>query len=228
MSVSKGSNEPLKFLEMHYKGGGGGDKSLLALVGKGITFDSGGISLKPPSKMSEMKADMGGGAIVSASLYGIAKLGLPINVVVFCENMHSGHAVKPGDVVMAMNGKSIEVDNTDAEGRLILADAIYYTNSTFKPHTLIDMATLTGSMSIELGGVYSDVFTNSDILWKQLSTSGKKTNDKFWRMPLEDAYQKGLIKSNVADLVNSDDRYGASNIAASFLKEFVNGLYRRT
>ncbi len=176
-----------------------------------------------------MKADMGGGAIVSASLYGIAKLGLPINVVALRENiMSSGHAIKPGDVVMAMNGKSIEVDNTDAECRLILADAIYYTNSTFKPHTLIDMATLTGSMSIALGEVYSDVFTNSDVLWKQLSTSGKKTNDKFWRMPLEDAYQKGSIKSNVADLVNSDDRYGASNIAASFLKEFVNGLYRRT
>ena len=149
--------------------------------------------------MSEMKADMGGSAIVSASLYGIAKLCLPNNVVAtipLCENMPSSHAVKPGDVMMVMNGKSIEVDNTDAEGRLILADAIYYTSSTFKPHALIDMATLTGSMSIELGGVYSDVFTNSDILWKQLSTSGKKTNDKFWRMPLEDAYQKGLIKSN--------------------------------
>ena len=213
---------------MHYKGGGGGDKSLLALVGKGITFDSGGISLKPPSKMSEMKADMGGGAIVSASLYGIAKLGLPINVVAtipLCENMPSGHAVKPGDVVMAMNGKSIEVDNTDAEGHLILADAIYYTSSTFKPHTLIDMATLTGSMSIALGEVYSGVFTNSDVLWKQLSTSGKKANDKFWRMPFEDAYQKGLIKSNVADLVNSDDRYGASSVA-SFLKNLLMDYIR--
>ena len=132
--------------------------------------------------------------------------------------MLSGHAVKPGDVMMVMNGKSIEVVNTDAEGRLILADAIYYTSSTFKPHTLIDMATLTGSMSIALGEVYSDVFTNSDVLWKQLSTSGKKTNDKFWRMPFEDAYQKGLIKSNAADLVNSGDRYGASSVAASFSK----------
>src|SRR6266545_307149 len=104
-----------------------------------------------------------------------------------------------------------------------VVDVIYYTSSTFKPHTLIDMATLTGSMSIALGEVYSGVFTNSDVLWKQLSTSGKKANDKFWRMPFEDAYQKGLIKSNVADLVNSGDRYGASSVAASFLKEFVNG-----
>jgi len=141
--------------------------------------------------MSEMKADMGGSAIVSASLYGIAKLGLPINVVVFCENMHSGYAVKPGDVVMAMNGKSIEVDNTDAEGRLILADAIYYTSSTFKPHTLIDMATLTGSMSIELGEVYSGVFTNSDIIRKRLSTSGKKTTINFGECHLKMLIKKG-------------------------------------
>ena len=176
--------------------------------------------------MSEMKADMGRGAIVSTSLYGIAKLGLPINVVAFCENMPSSHAVKPGDVVVAMNGKSIEVDNTDAEGRLILADVIYYTSSTFKPHTLIDMATLTGSMSIALGEVYSGVFTNSDVLWKQLTTSGKKANDKFWRMPFEDAYQKGLIKSNVADLVNSDDRYGASSVASSFLKNLLMDYIR--
>ncbi|CAJ0829120.1 19602_t:CDS:2 [Entrophospora sp. SA101] len=206
LSVSKGSDEPLKFLEMHYKGGS--DKSpssLLALVGKGVTFDSGGISLKPSSNMSEMKADMGGGAAVSASLYGIAKLRLPINVVAtipLCENMPSGYATKPGDVVIAMNGKSIEVGDTDAEGRLILADALYYTSSTFKPHTLIDMATLTGAMGVALGNVYSGVFTNSNVLWQQLSSSSKKTNDRFWRMPLEDAYKKGLEKSSVADLVN--------------------------
>ena len=144
--------------------------------------------------MSEMKADMGGSAIVSASLYGIAKLGLPINVVAtipFCENMPSSHAVKPGDVMMAMSGKSIEVDNIDAEGRLILADAIYYTSSTFKPHTLIDMATLTGSMSIELGEVYSGVFTNSDIIWKRLSTSGKKPMINFGECHLKMLIKKG-------------------------------------
>ncbi|CAJ0838875.1 17168_t:CDS:2 [Entrophospora sp. SA101] len=206
LSVSKGSDEPLKFLEMHYKGGSDkSSSSLLALVGKGVTFDSGGISLKPSSNMSEMKADMGGGAAVSASLYGIAKLRLPINVVAtipLCENMPSGYATKPGDVVIAMNGKSIEVGNTDAEGRLILADALYYTSSTFKPHTLIDMATLTGAMGVALGNVYSGVFTNSNVLWQQLSSSSKKTNDRFWRMPLEDAYKKGLEKSSVADLVN--------------------------
>ncbi|CAJ0755354.1 22554_t:CDS:2 [Entrophospora sp. SA101] len=206
LSVSKGSDEPLKFLEMHYKGGS--DKSplsLLALVRKGVMFDSGGISLKPSSNMSEMKADMGGGAAVSASLYDIAKLRLPTNVIAtipLCKNMPLSYATKPGDVVIAMNGKSIEVGDTDAEGRLILADALYYTSSTFKPHTLIDMATLMGEMGVALGNVYSGVFTNSNVLWQQLSSSSKKTNNRFWRMPLEDAYKKGLEKSSVADLVN--------------------------
>ncbi|CAJ0745793.1 3523_t:CDS:10, partial [Entrophospora sp. SA101] len=226
LSVSRGSDEPLKFLEIHYKGGKEGDKPL-AFVGKGITFDSGGISLKQPLAMLDMKADMGGGAAVVASVYGIAKLGLPINLVAtvpLCENMPSGHATKPGDVVIAMNGKSIEVINTDAEGRLILADALYYTSSTFLPHTLIDMATLTGAMCIALDEAYSGVFTNSNEVWELLSNAGKTTNDRFWRMPLDDQYKKKLVKSSVADLINSAGKPGGSCIAASFLKEFVYGL----
>ncbi|RHZ45266.1 hypothetical protein Glove_682g36 [Diversispora epigaea] len=230
LSVAKGSIEPLKFLELHYKGGEEGKKPL-ALVGKGVTFDSGGISLKPPAKMSEMKGDMGGAAAVSSAFYGISKLGLPINVVAtipLCENMPSGRATKPGDVVKAMNGKSIEIDNTDAEGRLILADALYYTSSTFKPHSLIDIATLTGAIFISLGEIYSAVFTNSKKLWKKLLNSGKITNDPFWRMPLNEGYIKSLKKSTVADLVNVGERGGGSCVAAIFLKEFVSGLTTTT
>ncbi|CAG8443211.1 7211_t:CDS:10 [Diversispora eburnea] len=222
LSVAKGSNEPLKFLEIHYTGGKE-NKKPLALVGKGITFDSGGISLKPSSKMAEMKGDMGGAAAVISSLYGIVKLGLPINVVVsvpLCENMPSGHAIKPGDVIKAMNGKSIEIEDTDAEGRLILADALYYTSSTYQPHSLIDIATLTGSIHVSLGEIYSGVFTNSKKLWKQLSNSGKITNDPFWRMPLNDGYIESLKKSIVADLGNDGERGGGASIAATFLKEF--------
>ncbi|GES94587.1 leucine aminopeptidase [Rhizophagus clarus] len=228
LSVGRGSDEPSKFLEIHYKGGKEGDNPL-ALVGKGVTFDSGGISLKPSANMSEMKIDMGGGAAVSAALYGIAKLELPINVVVtvpLCENLPSGHATKPGDVVVAMNGKSIEVDNTDAEGRLILADALYYTSSTFKPHRLIDIATLTGAMAVALGtDRYSGVFTNSNKLWEELSEAGKITDDQFWRMPLDDFYKNAMTKSNVADYINAaSSRYGGACTAAIFLKEFVYGL----
>uniref|UniRef100_A0A1D1ZLX9 Cytosol aminopeptidase n=1 Tax=Anthurium amnicola TaxID=1678845 RepID=A0A1D1ZLX9_9ARAE len=228
LSVGRGSDEPSKFLEIHYKGGKEGDKPL-ALVGKGVTFDSGGISLKPPANMSAMKIDMGGGAAVSAALYGIAKLELPINVVVtvpLCENLPSGHATKPGDVIIAMNGKSIEVDNTDAEGRLILADALYYTSSTFKPHSLIDIATLTGAMVVALGtDKYSGVFSNSDKLWEDLLEAGKLTNDQFWRMPLDDFYKKAMTKSDVADYINaSSSKYGGACTAAIFLKEFVYGL----
>ncbi|POG79669.1 hypothetical protein GLOIN_2v1524886 [Rhizophagus irregularis DAOM 181602=DAOM 197198] len=220
LSVGRGSNEPSKFLEIHYKGGKEGDKPL-ALVG--------GISIKPSKHMSEMKIDMGGGAAVSAALYGIAKLELPINVVVtvpLCENLLSGHATKPGDVVIAMNGKSIEVDDTDAEGRLILADALYYTSSTFKPHSLIDIATLTYSIMAGLGtDKYSGVFSNSDKLWEELFKAGKITNDHFWRMPLDDFYLKAMTKSDVADYINcSDSDYGDACNAAIFLKEFVYGL----
>ncbi|GES94588.1 leucine aminopeptidase [Rhizophagus clarus] len=228
LSVGRGSDEPSKFLEIHYKGGKEGDKPL-ALVGKGVTFDSGGISLKPSANMSEMKIDMGGGAAVSAALYGIAKLELPINVVVtvpLCENLPSGNATKPGDIVVAMNGKSIEVNDTDAEGRLILADALYYTSSTFKPHSLIDIATLTGAMMVALGtDKYSGVFSNSDKLWEELFESGKITNDHFWRMPLDDFYKKAMTKSDVADYINYDgSKYGGACTAAIFLKEFVYGL----
>ena len=203
LSVSNGSEEPLKLVEIHYSGGKK-DDAPLSLVGKGVTFDSGGISIKPSESMALMKADMGGAACVVSATWGIAKLKLPINVVTvvpLTENMPSGKATKPGDVVTAMNGKTIEVDNTDAEGRLILADAIYYSATHFKPHSIVELSTLTGAMMVALGSAFTGVFTSSDELWAKLEAAGKLSGDPFWRMPLSDKY-KPQISSNVADLKN--------------------------
>ncbi|KAK6324351.1 hypothetical protein J4Q44_G00036930 [Coregonus suidteri] len=170
LSVSKGSEEPPVFLELHYNGCPDNTHSPLLLVGKGITFDSGGISLKPPSGMDAMRADMGGAATVCSAIVTAAALNLPINIIgltPLCENMPSGKANKPGDVVTAKNGKTIQVDNTDAEGRLILADALCYAHS-FNPRAIVNAATLTGAMDVALGSAATGVFTNSDWLWEQL------------------------------------------------------------
>ncbi|KAG1180649.1 hypothetical protein G6F70_002468 [Rhizopus microsporus] len=224
LAVAKGSREPLRFLEIHYKGGKEGDKAH-GLVGKGVTFDSGGISLKPSNNMALMKGDMGGAATVAGALYGIAKLKLPVNVIAvtpLCENMPSGQATKPGDVIKAMNGKSIEILDTDAEGRLILADALHYISSKYPLASLIDLATLTGAMDVALGNVFAGVFTNSDTLWTRLEAAGKTANDPFWRMPLHDEYLKEMQESLVADLNNlGKGRSGGACSAAAFLKEFV-------
>ncbi|KAL7748418.1 hypothetical protein RI367_006110 [Sorochytrium milnesiophthora] len=222
-SVAKGSKEPLKFLEIHYTGAAADDTPPIVLVGKGVCFDSGGISIKPSANMGMMKGDMGGAATVVSAVHGAARLSLPINVTVLvplCENMPAGNALKPGDVIRAMNGKSIEVDNTDAEGRLILADAIYYGMSTIKPKVLIDVATLTGAMDVALGSCYAGVFTNSDSLWKQLYRSSLHTHDLFWRMPLDSAYLPQM-KSAVADIRNSGNRSAGACTAAIFLREFL-------
>ncbi|EJF56123.1 leucine aminopeptidase [Dichomitus squalens LYAD-421 SS1] len=225
LSVAKGSQEPAKFLEIHYKGGAK-DAAPLVLVGKGITFDSGGISLKPAADMKLMRGDMGGAATVSATVLALAKLKVPINVVVLTpltENLPGPTANKPGDTVYAMNGKSIEIDNTDAEGRLVLSDAIYYGSTEFKPHTLIDVATLTGSMDYALGEVYSGVFTNSDSLWNELHTAGLREHDRFWRMPLDEEYGPQIYSSN-ADLCNTGGKRAGCCTAALFLKSFVEGV----
>ncbi|KAM5537543.1 hypothetical protein V8D89_008870 [Ganoderma adspersum] len=225
LSVAKGSQEPAKFLEIHYKGGAR-DATPLVLVGKGITFDSGGISLKPSAGMKLMRGDMGGAATVSATALAIAKLQVPINLIVLTpltENLPGPTANKPGDTVYAMNGKSIEIDNTDAEGRLVLSDAIYYGSTEFKPHTLIDVATLTGSMDYSLGEVYSGVFTNSDSLWNELHTAGLREHDRFWRMPLDEEYGPQIYSSN-ADLCNTGGKRAGCCTAALFLKSFVEGV----
>jgi len=222
LSVGRGSEEPSIFLEISYKGS---NKSCtdLALVGKGVTFDSGGISIKPSKDMDQMKADMGGAAAVVATITTLAKLKLPINVagyIPLVENMPSGHATKPGDVVTAMNGKTIQVDNTDAEGRLILADALTYA-SLNKPNILIDTATLTGAIGVALGNATCGVFTNSDKIWELLHTASHHTGDRVWRMPLWQHYVKAM-EHGVGDLNNlSKDGKAGACTAAGFLSQFI-------
>ncbi|KAG7100151.1 hypothetical protein E1B28_001930 [Marasmius oreades] len=226
LSVTHGTSEPAKLLEIHYKGAESKDEKPVAFVGKGITFDSGGISLKPGEGMKLMRGDMGGAAAVVSAALAIAKLKLPVNLVTvtpLTENMPGPAATKPGDIVYAMNGKTVEVDNTDAEGRLVLSDAIYYTGTEYKPHTLIDVATLTGAMMIAVGEHYSGVFSSSDELWQNLQEAGAHEYDRFWRMPLDEDYGPQIYSSN-ADLCNTGGRPAGSCTAALFLKNFVPGL----
>ncbi|KAH7911619.1 cytosol aminopeptidase family, catalytic domain-containing protein [Hygrophoropsis aurantiaca] len=226
LSVTKGTDEPAKFLEIHYKGAPSKDAQPLAFVGKGITFDSGGISLKGSADMKLMRGDMGGAAAVVSTVLAIAQLKLPINIVAvtpLCENLPGPSANKPGDIIYAMNGKSVEVDNTDAEGRLVLADALYYASTEFKPHTVIDVATLTSAMEVALGEIYTGVFSTSDSLWEQLHVAGEYEYDRFWRMPLDEDYGPQIYSSN-ADLCNTGGKPGGSCTAALFLKAFVDGI----
>ncbi len=221
LSVSAGSDQPAKLIVMHYKGGKSSAKPYV-LVGKGITFDSGGISLKPGAKMDEMKFDMGGAASVFGTLRTVVELGLPLNVVgiiAAAENMPSGSATKPGDVISSMSGTTIEVLNTDAEGRLVLCDALTYA-ARFKPATVIDIATLTGACVVALGSHASGLFANDDALAEQLLTAGTEAHDRAWRMPLWDDYQE-QIKSNFADLANIGGPGGGSITAACFLSRFT-------
>lgn len=226
LSVARGSEEPPVFLELHYNGSPDSEQPPLLLVGKGITFDSGGISLKPSQSMDAMRADMGGAATVCSSIVAAAALKLPVNIVglaPLCENMPSGRATKPGDVVTAKNGKTIQVDNTDAEGRLILADALCY-GHTFNPRAIVNVATLTGAMDVALGSAATGVFTNSDWLWEQLHKASVVTGDRVWRMPLFKHYSKQVTDSQLADLNNIGkySRSGGACTAAAFLREFVS------
>ena len=221
LSVSAGSDEPAKLIVMNYKGGKSNQKPYV-LVGKGITFDSGGISLKPGAKMDEMKFDMGGAASVFGTMRAITEMKLPLNVVAIvaaAENMPSGRATKPGDVVTSMSGKTIEVLNTDAEGRLVLCDALTYAER-FKPQAVIDIATLTGACVVALGSHATGLYANQDKLAEQLLAAGIESHDRAWRMPLWDDYQKQL-KSNFADLANIGGPGGGSVTAACFLARFA-------
>ncbi|KAI0244607.1 hypothetical protein L0F63_006080 [Massospora cicadina] len=224
LSVTRGSAEEPRLLELHYSGAGAQTKPL-AFVGKGITFDSGGISIKPSANMHHMKADMGGAATVAAAILAIAELKLPINVkavIALCENMPSSTATKPGDVVTAMNGKTIEVLNTDAEGRMVLSDALHYLTTTYKPHTVMTVATLTGAMAVSLGDVYTGAFCSNKSLWDDLQKAGRVTGDPFWRMPFHASYRELMTQSNVADLANVGVKNaGGSCSAAAFLREFI-------
>lgn len=221
LSVTAGTEEPAKLIVMDYAGGKKGDKPYV-LVGKGITFDSGGISLKPGAKMDEMKYDMGGAASVFGTLHAITEMELPLNVVAVvaaAENMPSGKATKPGDVVTSMAGKTIEVLNTDAEGRLVLCDALTYVER-FKPAAVIDIATLTGACVVALGAHATGLYANTDKLAEQLIDAGVESHDRAWRLPLWEEYSKQL-KSNFADLANIGGPGGGSVTAACFLKEFA-------
>ena len=221
LAVAQGSDEPLRFIVARYEGAA---KTVppVVLVGKGITFDTGGISLKPGAEMDEMKFDMGGAASVIGTLRAVAELKPKLNLVMIvaaCENMPSGRAVKPGDVVTSMSGQTIEILNTDAEGRLILCDALTYAER-FKPAVVVDVATLTGACVIALGGVRSGMYASDDELAAALSAAGDAVLDPCWRMPLDDEYNEGL-KSNFADVPNIAGRAGGSITAAKFLQRFA-------
>ncbi|XP_040274993.1 cytosol aminopeptidase [Bufo bufo] len=225
LSVAKGSDEPPVFLEIHYTGSQDPNDSPLVFVGKGVTFDSGGISLKPSSGMDAMRADMGGAATVCSAILTAATLKLPINLIglaPLCENMPSGRATKPGDVVKAKNGKTIQVDNTDAEGRLLLADALCYAHN-FNARAIVNAATLTGAMDVALGSAATGVFSNSSWLWNHLQEASIVTGDRVWRMPLFDHYTKQVTESALADInnVGKYSRSGGACTAAAFLKQFV-------
>jgi len=225
LSVAKGSDVPPRFIVAKYEGAAK-TQAPVVLVGKGITFDSGGISLKPGAGMDEMKFDMGGAASVLGTLRAVAELKPKINLVVLiaaCENMPSGRAVKPGDVVTSMSGQTIEILNTDAEGRLILCDALTYAER-FKPAAVIDVATLTGACIVALGHHNSGIFARDDdagnALADALLASGKATGDTAWRLPIGEQYNEQL-KSNFADLANIGSPGGASCTAAAFLENFT-------
>ena len=221
MGVAKGSAEPLRFITLRYEGAGKGEAPVV-LVGKGITFDTGGISIKPSAEMDEMKYDMGGAASVLGTFRALAELRPRLNVVGLipcCENMPDGGSYKPGDILTSLSGQTIEVLNTDAEGRLILCDALTYAER-FKPRAVIDIATLTGACVVALGAVRSGLFATDDALAEQLLAAGEAALDPCWRMPLDDEYAEGL-KTHFADVANVAGRAGGAVVAAKFLHRFT-------
>lgn len=225
LCVAQGSDRPARLVIMHWRGGDVG-AAPLAFVGKGVVFDTGGISIKPAANMEDMKGDMGGAAAVTGLMHTLAARKAPVNavgVIGLVENMPSGGSVRPGDIVKAMSGTTIEVINTDAEGRLVLADALWYTQDRFKPRFMINLATLTGAIIVALGHEHAGLFSNNDELSIQLLNAGLNANEKLWRMPLAPAYDK-MIESKFADIRNSVGRPAGSITAAQFLQRFVNNV----
>jgi leucyl aminopeptidase len=224
LGVAQGSVRPPRLLALRWNGVKDANKKPVVLVGKGVTFDTGGISIKPAQGMEAMKWDMGGAAAVVGTIKALATRKAKANVVGICglvENMPDGKAQRPGDVVTSMSGQTIEVINTDAEGRLVLSDAMTWAQRQYKPEVMIDLATLTGAMIIALGHEFGGMFTNDDDLAVKLADAGLKTGDKLWRMPMGDAYNK-LMDSPIADMKNSGVREGGSITAACFLGRFVD------
>ncbi|SIN77791.1 leucyl aminopeptidase [Singulisphaera sp. GP187] len=220
LGVAAGSAEPPAFVVLDYRQGG--DRPTLALVGKGVTFDSGGLSLKPSASMEDMKSDMTGAAVVLATLVAVAQLKLPVNLVgymVMTENMTGGKAMKLGDVLSIRNGKTVEVLNTDAEGRLILADALSYAVEQ-KPARVLNLATLTGACLVAVGTKIAGLFSNDDSFAQEVQDAGRQTGERTWRLPLDEDF-KDAIKSQVADLKNVGGKWGGASTAAKFLEQFV-------
>lgn len=224
LAVTRGSAEPARFIVLEYRGARRG-RAPLVLVGKGVTFDTGGISLKDPPAMDEMKFDMCGAATVLAAIDYAARAELKINLVglvAACENMPGGRAIKPGDIVTSASGQTVEILNTDAEGRLILCDALNYARR-YEPEAVVDFATLTGACVIALGNHFSGVMANDDALARELVDAGARTDDRAWQLPLTEEYGEQL-RSNFADMANVAGREGGAITAAAFLGKFTQGL----
>jgi leucyl aminopeptidase len=222
LAVAQGSVRPARLVVMRWQGGDAG-KAPLAVVGKGVVFDTGGISIKPGLNMENMKGDMSGAAAVAGLMHALAKRKAKADVIGICgivENMPDGNAMRPGDIVKAMSGTTIEIVNTDAEGRLVLADCLWYVQQHFKPSAIIDLATLTGAMSVALGSDHAGLFSNDDALSSALSAAGGAVGEKLWRMPMSAHYDR-LIDSQFADIKNSAGRPAGSITAAQFLGRFI-------
>jgi leucyl aminopeptidase len=222
LGVGQGSTRESRLVVMRWNGGGRG-KEPLAVIGKGVTFDTGGISIKPAANMEDMKGDMAGAACVVGLMHALASRKAKLNVVGaigLVENMPDGRAQRPGDIVNSMSGQTIEIINTDAEGRLVLADVLHYVNKRFKPRLMINLATLTGAIVVALGNEHAGLFSNDDALAERLSKAGQETGEKVWRMPLTPEYDK-LIDSKFADVKNTGGRSAGSITAAQFLQRFV-------
>ncbi|MGL5838542.1 MAG: leucyl aminopeptidase [Sphingorhabdus sp.] len=223
LGVAQGSVKPARLLAMRWDGSGGTKAKPVVFVGKGVTFDTGGISIKPAAGMEDMKWDMGGAGAVAGAMKALAGRKAKAHVVGICglvENMPDGNAQRPGDVVTSLSGQTIEVINTDAEGRLVLCDALHWAQETYNPDTIIDLATLTGAIIISLGKEHAGLFSNSDELSEKLTAAGKATGEKLWRMPVGPAYDK-LIDSPIADIKNVGPRDAGSITAAQFLQRFI-------
>ena len=224
LGVAQGSAHAPRMVAMRWNGAPGAkDKAPIAFVGKGVTFDTGGISIKSAGGMEDMKWDMAGAGVVTGLMHALAARKAKVNavgVIGLVENMPSSRAQRPGDVVTTMSGQTIEVINTDAEGRLVLADALWWCQKTHKPHTMIDLATLTGAIIVSLGHHHAGVFANDDTLAERLSSAGKATGEAVWRLPLGEAYDK-QVRSDIADMKNVGGRDAGSITAAQILQRFV-------
>ena len=226
LGVSQGSARPPRVVIFRWNGAKSKNQQPIAFIGKGVTFDTGGISIKPAAGMEDMKGDMAGAACVTGLMHALAARKAPVNAIGaigLVENMPDGNAQRPGDIVTSLSGQTIEIINTDAEGRLVLADVVWYVQQTYKPKFMIDLATLTGAILVALGKTYAGLFSTSDELAAQLTQAGEATGELVWRMPLAADYDK-MIDSQFADMKNTGGRFGGSITAAHFIKRFTNDV----